>query len=368
MTRSFVAMSNARSGVNSEGVLTATVTLPIAVYPDDDARLAFFDAAFPAIAALPGVRSASGVNTLPLGRSRWQRSVAVEGQEYATPQDHPLVLYGVVRPRYFETLGIALVRGRDFTADDTRRGQPVAIVNESAVRELWKGRDPIGMRVQFDGDSAGLRTVVGVVADVRQHITATQGSSSHVYIPHAQDPLQTLDLVVRSDRPPGALAADVRRTLLARDADLPVYEVRTMEEHIRRALWDNQLFAVLMTVFAALALLIAAVGIYGVMAYTVAQRTQEIGIRMALGAEQRTVLGMVVGQALKLAGIGVAIGLAGAFGLTRLMASVLFGVRPDDPPTFAVVTILLALSAVVAAWVPAQRASRVDPMVALRCE
>jgi predicted permease len=368
MARSFVAMSRERTNLDPRGVLTGAVTLPVATYPDDAARLAFFDAVMPRIAALPGVTCASGTNVLPLGRSSWTRSLMIDGQEYEGDEDHPITSYGVIRPDYFRSLGIPMRSGRDFNASDVHRGASVAIVNESAAKAFWKDRDPIGMRLKFDADSAGWRTVVGVVADVRQHVGDTSRPEAQIFVPHTQDPHQTLILTVRADAPMGPLTAAVREILIARDPDLPFYEVRSMEEHLRIAVWDQQLFAVLMSVFAGLALLIAAVGIYGVMAYTVAQRTQEIGIRMALGAEQRKVLVMVVGQALKLAGTGVAIGLAGAFALTRLMEGLLFGVRPDDPPTFAVVTMLLALSAVIAAWIPARRAARVDPMVALRCE
>ena len=368
MIRSFMHMTEQRNAVQAKGVLTATFTMPVAVYPNNAAKLAFMDRVMPALAALPGVRALSSVQVLPLGRSAWNRSVWLQGD--ATGEDAPrrMVFWSVVRPDYFRVIGIPMRSGRDFTARDDTSAVKVAIVSETAARTFWPGRSAIGgqFKWSFD-DTTGWKTVVGVVGDVTQHLEGKR-PPAQVYVPHAQEPLQTVTLVARHDGEPAALTAAMRRVVQASDADMPLYEVRTLEEHVRRALWENRIYVSLMSVFAALALVIAAIGIYGVMAYNVAQRTQEIGIRMALGAARQDVLRLVVGQALRLTVLGVGIGLAGAYAVTRLMASVLTGVSPGDPPTFVGVTIILAFSSVIAAWLPAERATRVDPMVALRAE
>jgi len=266
-------------------------------------------------------------------------------------------------------MGIPLRQGRDFGPQDRNGGNKVAIVSETAARQLWPGKDPLGQRFKWSADdTTGWKTVIGVAADVRQSINQTKREPVTIYVPHTQEPVQTLSLVVKHHGDPGSLAAAMRRTLQSHDADMPLFDVRTMNEWLRYSLWENRIYVSLMSVFAVLALVIAATGIYGVMAYTVAQRTQEIGIRMALGAARDDVMRMVVGQALRLTLFGIGIGLAGAYAITRLMASLLFGVKAADPPTFVGVTVILALSALVAAWVPADRATRVDPMVALRSE
>jgi predicted permease len=276
--------------------------------------------------------------------------------------------YSIVRPGYFSTVGIPLREGRDFTAHDDTSAARVAIVSETAARNLWPGKPALGQRFKFGADdTTGWKTVVGVVGDVTQHINGKK-PPIHVYVPHMQDPLQTVILVVRHDGDPAAMTAAIRRVIQSNDPDMPLYDARTMTEAINLGLWENRIWVSLMTVFATMALLIAAIGIYGVMAYSVAQRTQEIGIRMALGAARQDVLRLVVGQAMRLTVIGVGIGLAGAYAVTRLMASVLFGVSATDPPTFIGVTVILALSSVIAAWLPAERATRVDPMIALRSQ
>jgi ABC-type antimicrobial peptide transport system permease subunit len=206
-----------------------------------------------------------------------------------------------------------------------------------------------------------------VAADVRQNVEDKE-PPANLYVPHMQETHQSVTLVVRHDGEADAMTTALRRLVQSRDPDMPLFDVRTMEESLRFGLWESRIYAVLMTVFGALALVIAAIGIYGVMAYSVAQRTQEIGIRMALGAARHDVLRMVVGQALWLTLFGMGIGLAGAYAVTRLMASQLFGVSPSDPPTFVGVAFILVASALIAAWVPAERATRVDPMVALRSE
>ena len=368
MIRSFVNMASGRKVLDPAGVVTARLTMPVAVYKDDAARGAFMDGLMPAVAGLPGVRSASAITVLPLSRNAWRTSLFLPGD--ATGPDAPrrLINYAMVRPGYFKTLGIAMTSGRDISPQDIPGTTRVAIVSEIAGRTLWPGKDPLGQRFKFDpSDTAAFYSVVGVVADVRQNVENKE-APEQVYVAHAQDPSQTITLVVKHAGDPAAMVTALRRLVQSRDSDMPLYEVYTMEESLRLGLWESRIYAWLMGVFAVLALVIAAVGIYGVMAYSVAQRTQEIGIRMALGAAREDVLRLVVGQAFRLTVIGIGLGLAGAYAVTRLMASMLFGVSASDPPTFVGVTMILALSALIAAWIPAERATRVDPMVALRTE
>jgi putative ABC transport system permease protein len=368
MIRSFLHVVNERRAVRADGVLTAAFTMPVAVYPNNAARLAFMDRVMPAFGALPGVKLLSSIQTLPLGRHSWNRRLWLEGDPTGPGAPRRTVYFGIVRPDYFRVLEIPLRSGRFFSAQDDTASTKVAIVSQTAARILWPDKDPLGMRFKWSADdTTGWKTVVGVVADVTPRVTEKRPPAS-VYVPHAQEPLQTVALVVRHEGDAAALTAAMRRVLQANDPDMPLYEVHTMEEYLRQSLWENRIYVSLMSVFAVLALAIAAIGIYGVMAYSVAQRTQEIGIRMALGAARQDVLRLVVGQALRLTVLGVGIGLAGAYAVTRLMASLLTGVTPGDPPTFVGVTVILALSSMVAAWLPAERATRVDPMVALRTE
>jgi predicted permease len=367
MIRSFVKMTEQRAAMNPHGVLTARLTMPVAVYADGAARRAFLDGLMPAVAGLPGVHSASLTTDLPLTRGSSHTAVFLPNEVPSPDRERRYMLSALVRPGYFATMGIPFRSGRDFTADD-RDGAPlVVIVSESAARKLWPGKDAIGQQIRVDRDTMALSTVVGVAADIRQNVKDND-PPAQVYLPHMQATTQGVTLVVRHDGPAGAMTTALRRLVQSRDPDMPLYDVRTMEESLRFALWEQRIYMVMMAVFAALALVIAVVGVYGVMNYSVAQRTQEIGIRMALGAARADVLRLVVGQALRLTLIGMGIGLAGAYAVTRLMASQVFGVSTSDPPTFVGVTIILAASALIAAWVPAERATRVDPMVALRSE
>ncbi|HUK61682.1 MAG TPA: ABC transporter permease [Dongiaceae bacterium] len=368
MIRSFLRMQEIRGGFDPHGVISGRVTLPVAVYPEDDQRRRFFQDLIPRVAALPGVEAASATSQLPYGEDSWTRVVTREGHERDAIDRLPHLNFSTVAPGYFAALRIRLRAGRDFGPADGPASQRVAIVNQAAARLLWPGQDPLGKRLQFGPrDTSGWRTVVGVVGDVRQ-LARFERIAGQVYVPHAQEPLQSLTLVVRAHGDPAALAGPLRRLVRERDPDLPLYDLHTMPESIRLAVWESKIYTQLMTFFALVALAIAAVGIYGVMAYTVANRTQEIGVRMAMGAARHAVLRMVIGQGMRLTAIGLGIGLAVGFGVTRLMASLLFGVSATDPPTYLGVVVILAGSALLACWLPALRATRVDPMVALRSE
>ncbi len=367
MVRSFLHMQEQRSVLHTEHVLTAQVTLPYALYPEEDRREAFFREFRRALAGLPGVRGVGGVMNLHLGRGNWTVSLQREGVDAPKSPDHPIVSFNVITPGYLEAIGLPLVKGRGFTEVDGSKGANVALLNQSAARKLFPNDDAVGKRVRLRPEEEW-STVVGITADVRQRIDAPNQRLPEMMVPHAQWRGQTLTWTIRTEGEPASVAASVRALLRARDPNVPIYNMRSMREQITRSMWDTRMYAQLMTVFSVLALFIAALGIYGVMAYTVAQRTREIGIRMALGAARADVQRLVVGLATRLTVLGLGIGLAAAFGTTRLMAGLLFGVRPDDPPTFAGVTLVLAASAVVAAWLPTARAVRVDPVVALRHE
>jgi len=371
MIRSFLWQTEQRAALRTHGVLTGSLLLPVALYKDDAARIAFFREFRDALRSLPGVTAVGGVANLHLGTGQWRTSVQREGIDADDQPESrsPLVSFNIVTPGYFEAVGMQLIAGRDFTDADGANAPRVAIVNTVAARTLWPNQDPIGKRWRGDkNDPHGWATVVGVVSSVRQHVRSGDDALGEVIVPQAQFGNQTLTWAIRTSGPAAALAAPVRRLLRDRDPNLVFADARTFDEQLRRAVWEPRVYAQLFAVFSFVALVIAALGIYGVMAYSVAQRTREIGIRMALGAARADVQRLVVGQALRLTLLGSGLGLAAAFALTRFMQSQLHGVRADDPPTFVGVTLILALSSAAAAWLPTARAVRVDPVVALRHE
>lgn len=367
--RSFVRIMERGQALRTQDMLTAQVLLPFASHPTEADKIAYFRRLFPALRELPGVNNATAVTMLPLNRGSNVSAVLTPELAGVSASQAPRANYGSTYPGYFSTIGIALRRGRDFTDADDERSRRVVIVNESLAKRLWPGKEAIGQRMRVMGqpDSIGWAEVVGVVQDIEQNLEGDNVAGA-MFVPHPQDPVQTMTLLVESRRDLASVSADVRR--IARDLhpDAAVYEVRSLGEALRFAMWMKRLFTGLMTMFGVLALVIAGVGLYGVMAYSVAQRTQEIGIRMALGAAHQQVAGMVVAQAMRLTALGMGLGLAAAWALTRGMASMLFGIRPDDPPTYVGVAVVLVVSSLLAAWVPARRATRVSPMVALRSD
>jgi predicted permease len=367
MLRSFLRLTSVDPGFDPRGVLTMTVPLNGSGHKTDAERAAFFEQLLTQVRALPGVKSASAINHLPLGGDVWTLGFKVEGQPEPPPGQKPGAVYRVILPDYFRAMGAALVEGRDFDARDDARGAAVVIVNESLARAAWPGLDPLGKRITVS-DETNPREVVGVVRDLKQGEWAAE-PKPEMYLPHAQAASPSgMTLVVRAAGDPLKLAPAVQSRVWAIDKSLPVSGVMSMEEVISGAVGPQRLNALLLGVFAAAALLLAVVGIYGVMSYTVAERTHEIGLRMALGAEGRDVLRMVVGQGLALASVGLAVGLAGALALTRLMSGLLYGVSATDPLVFGGVALVLTLAALLASYLPARRATKVDPMVALRYE
>jgi putative ABC transport system permease protein len=370
LIRSLGRLQSVNPGFHPEHVLTMGIGLPDARYTAQQQN-AFFDQLKTRLDALPGVRSSSAVFPLPLTEENIMVTFEVEGQPVAK-SDEPAANTRIIEPDYFATVGIPLVKGRTFTAQDQEKSAPVVIVNQTMARTVFGNEDPIGRRIKLGinsipGTTSQMREIVGVVGDVH-HRSLRADSGMEAYLPETQVPLDALSVVVRTDGDPAALAGAVREQVNQIDPQLSVAKMYPLEHYVAASLAEPRLDTVLLGAFAAIALLLTAIGLFGMMAFNVAQRTHEIGIRMALGAQPTDVMRQIVQQATRLALVGLAVGFPAAFVLTRLMESLLFGVSATDPPTFVGVALLLAGVSLVAAIVPARRAMRVDPMVALRHE
>jgi putative ABC transport system permease protein len=360
-----------RPGVQTENLFTARVSLPDAAYPQPENVNAFFDQVMGRIRALPGVNSASFIFPLPLSGSNNTTSFDIE--ERPLPQGEqsssPTRIAGT---DYFKAMGIPVLQGRGFDQTDRLDSRPVVIVNERFAEKYFPNANPIGKRVtpgwSVDDQPPKAREIIGVVGNVR-HASLNKDFTPELYLPAAQIPFNLQWLVVRTDMAdPATLTSAVRRELAAVDRNIPLTHVRIFDEYMSRSLSRPRFNALLLSIFAGIALLLTAIGIYGVMAYSVSQRTNEIGIRMALGAEQSSIFRLIVGQAMTLVGISLAIGLAGAFAATRLLSTLLYGIGAWDPLTFGGIVVLISLVAFLAAWLPARRASKVNPIIALRAE
>jgi putative ABC transport system permease protein len=369
LIKSFIRLYGTDLGFKAENVLTMSLSLPKAKYPDVQAAANFYQQLLDRVAALPGARSTGVINYLPLQQWGYNGGITVEGQGPYEPGREPLAEFRAISRDYFRTMSVPLVRGRFFTAQDQSNSAPVVIVNQALAQSYLPGQDPIGKRIRAIGDD--WRTVVGVVGDVRQS-GVTRAAMAEVFVPIPQaiwtGLTQTMSLAVRADAEPEALVSAVRSAVREIDPAQPVFNVKTMEAVVADSVSDRQLNMLLLGIFAAVALTLAVIGIYSVMSYTVSQHTREIGIRMALGAQPMDVLKLVVGQGMSLTLVGVGLGVTGAFGLTRLMAALLYGVTATDPLTFTVVSALMVIVALLACYLPARRATKVDPMVALRVE
>jgi putative ABC transport system permease protein len=368
LIRSFLQLVKTDPGFNSDNLLTMNLVLPRAKYKDEPQRAAFYSDLVKRVETVSGVTSAALVNHLPLGGSNSSTSFLVEGLPEPPPGQEFDGRYRVCTPNYFQTMGIRVLKGRAFTEQDRAGSQPVIIVNETLARKYWPNTDPIGKRMRYTGplEENPWMQVVGVVQDVKHEMNLPV--TADFYTPHAQDAWSSMVLVAKTKVEPAAMAAPIRQQVWSLDKDQPVFDVHTMREVRALSLALYSFSSVMLGIFAGVALLLAAIGIYGVMFYAVTQRTQEIGIRMALGACARDVLKLVIKNGMSLALIGVAVGLAGAYALTRLLASLLFGVTPTDVVTFSIVTLGLLLIALLACYIPARRATKVDPLVALRYE
>ena len=368
LINSFLHLRKLDPGYRADHLLTMKVSLPETKYPDKERRAPFFRELIRRVQTLPGVESVAVASNLPLTYSGDSMPIGVEGRPDPPPDQSPDVILRVVSPGYFHTMGIPLVQGRDISEKDTADAVRVVVISEKTARYFWPGQNPIGQRLKPGSTTSESpwREVIGIVKDVRQNDFVAE-PKMQMYMAHEQvGSFAANAVVVRTHVDPLSLGSGVRKIVWEIDKDQPVSDIRSMEEIVARAVARQRFSMMLLGIFATLALVLAAVGIYGVMSYSVAQRTREIGIRMALGAQRGDVLKMAVGQGLKLVMIGVAIGVVSAFVLTRVMASLLFGVSATDPVTFVTISLVLVIVAALASYIPALRAARIDPMVALR--
>jgi putative ABC transport system permease protein len=371
MMKSLYRLLAVDPGFRPERVLAMSIELHTQQYSQDPAVLNFWQQLLDRVSVLPGVQSAAVGTNIPLTDSHGRADVTIEGMAQPEPGNYPHPDVHIVSPKYVETLGISLLRGRTFTDDDNEKAPLAGMVNAMVARRFFPNEDPIGKRFLFGHpaatNSSKWYTIVGVVSDTKLYGLANP-ARLEVYLPFRQSPSNGMSLVVKSSADPAALTTEIREAVQSLDKDQPIFAISTMEKLRSNSVATRRMTLVLLGLFSGLALVLGAIGIYGVISYSVAQRTHEIGIRMALGAPRLDVFRLVVGQGLKLAGIGIAIGIVAAFGLARLMSSLLYGVSTTDFETFAGVSILLALVALLACYVPARRAMRVDPTVALRYE
>jgi putative ABC transport system permease protein len=368
LTRSLLRLERVDPGFDSHHVLTFRLDSPSGY--SNGQQLDFFQHVLERIRTLPGVRSASGIFGLPFSTVDIGTGFEIEGQLTAQA-DLPRTDYMAIEPDYFYTVGIPLKKGRDFTLRDDLKSTPVAIINETLARRFSPDQDPVGKHIKpqvSNGyDKAPMREIVGVVGDVKKGSLAAD-SIAQVYVPLTQSPLGLMTVVVRTEPDPQSLVAAIRTTVAQSHKDLPVYDVNTLDQYLTQSVAQPRFNTLLLSIFAGLAAVLALVGLYGVVTYSTTQRIQEIGIRIALGAERRDVLRLIVGQGLFLALIGVGIGLAGAYGLTRFLSGLLYDVHPTDPMTFGLVPLGLVGVAAFASYVPARRATKVDPIAALKYE
>ncbi|HEY0007020.1 MAG TPA: ABC transporter permease [Pyrinomonadaceae bacterium] len=369
MLKSFIRLQHVNPGFNAENLITLELLLPDNKYGEKPQQVAFQQQLTQRIGSIPGLQSAATVDNLPFSGNESNFSMTIEARPAPNASERPRAFHRTVSPQYFQTMGIPLRQGRFFTDSDTADTPGVAIINETAARRFWPNEDPIGKRFkQGRAESKNpWLTIVGIVGAV-SHTALEVGSQPEVYLPFAQNPATTISLVARTNSDPRTFTASVRREVSALDKDLPVSNIKFMDEIVSGSVSQPRLYTMLLGIFAGLALILATIGIYGVMAYSVTQRTHEIGIRMALGARPRDVLRLIIRQGMFLALTGIFLGLLVSLALTRVMASLLYGVSATDPVTFTAISLLLALVTLVACFIPARRATRVDPMIALRYE
>ena len=371
LIQSFARLGRVDTGMRTERLFTARIGLPAAAYPKPENIIAFFDQLMPRLRAIPGVESVTAVWPLPLSGSNNVSTFDIE--EHPMPEgqqpDSPMRIVG---PDYFKTMGIPVRQGRGFEETDQLKSLPVVVVNEQFVQKFFPGQNAVGKRINpgwaIGDEKSAMRTIVGVVGNVK-HRTLNMEFTPEVYLSASQIPMDSMSIVARTSvSNPAGITSAVRSELAAMDRNIPLVRVRVFEEYLARALARPRFNAMLLSIFAGTALVLTAIGIYGVMAYSVSQRTSEIGIRIALGAGKRSIFRLVVGQAMTIVAISLAVGLIGALAATRLLNSLLYGVGASDPATFIGIVVLVSGVAFVAAWLPARRATRVDPIIALRAE
>lgn len=367
MIKSFAHLLDVNPGFDAHNVLTMQLALSPTQYSKPPQITGFYDALLDRVSHLPGVEAAGAVDVLPFSDRGNSGTFFIEGEPMRSGAIYPHADVRRVMPGFFRTLRVPLERGRIFTEADTASAPHVAIIDDVLAKTYWPKQNPIGHRVRMYSETPEWYTVVGIVGNVRNRGFSAPRKGV-LYFPLAQRPKQHMSLVIRTASSPESVADAVRQAVASIDPQQPVYDVKTMEQYVSESVSDQRLAVFLLAVFAGLALILAAVGIYGVISYSVSQRTHEIGIRMALGAQRRDILQMVLRQGLWLALLGAGAGILAALGLTRLMASILYGVKPSDPFTFVMVSLVLIAVALAACYIPARRAAKVDPMTALRYE
>jgi putative ABC transport system permease protein len=369
LLKSFLRLQTVDPGFQYKNIATASVSLPRSKYSTDPQKIQFFDQVLERLQSLPGVREAAVASGNPMEGSNLSFSFATKELEALSPADQPSAGYYVVSPSYFHTLGIPLLVGRYFARGDSGGSPRVAIISQAVAQRFFHDKSPIGQTIKIGVGAAEpvSREIVGVVGDVKDDGLGEPATMT-VYEPYTQVGWDFMNFYLRGDGDPSQMAATLRSQVALVDKDQPVADISTGEQWMSEAVAQPQLRTLLLSLFAALALVLASLGIYGVMSNSVAQRTHEIGVRMALGAGQSSVLRLVLSHGMRLTLLGIALGTAGAFALTRLMKSFLFHVTPTDPATFAEVALFLFLVALLASYIPARRATQVDPLVALRYE
>jgi predicted permease len=369
LIRSLVHLQNVNPGFDPHNVMTSNLDLPDAKYPDAK-KAQYFKRLMPQLQALPGVQSAAGIYPLPMGGDEIRTSFQIDGHPVAKSEE-PHTSLRDITPEYFATMRIPILQGRDFGAEDEPASTPVIIINEALARQAFSGENPIGKHIKPEVAAGAsepvMREIVGVVGNVKFHDLSDEWAPES-YVPYAQIPFGSITLVVRTAENAHSLAKPIAETVRSLDQDLPTYAPKTVEEYLSGTIAQPRFNTYLLGIFAALAMLLTSVGLYGVISYSVAQRTRELGIRMALGGRPQDMLRLVVGQGLRLATLGVGIGLIAAFALTHFLSSMLFGVSAADPISYIAVVGLLFAVVLVACYVPARRAMGVDPMAALRSE
>jgi putative ABC transport system permease protein len=369
MIKSFMRLQNVNPGFNPENLITLEMQLPENKYADKLRQAAFQQQLVQGVAQVPGVQSVGTVDNLPFSGNESNFGFTLEGQPALSAAERPRAFLRNVSPKYFESMEIPLRKGRTFADTDNGNMPGAAIINETAARRFWPNEEPLGKRFKrgrADSQNPWM-TVVGLVAPV-SHTSLEVASQPEVYFPFQQNPGLNLTLVVRTRSDPRAFSGAVRREVAALDKDLPVSNIKFMDEIIGKSVAQPRVYALLLGIFATLALILATIGIYGVISYTVTQRTHEIGIRMALGAQPRDVLGLIIKQGMALALVGIFLGLLVSLALGRVLASQLYGVSSTDPVTFTAISLLLMFVALIACYIPALRATKVDPMIAVRYE
>jgi putative ABC transport system permease protein len=369
LIRTVMVLRSVDTGFNPKNILTMSIGLPGIKYPKPENQIAFFKQVVDRLATVPGVKAVGTTSVLPLSDNFDGRGIAVEDRPKPRGEEITVDLY-IATPGYLRAMEIPLLKGRAITEQDTQDSPKILLINSTMANQLWPNEDPLGKRIKFPGSEKnpqGWREIVGVVKDVSQYALDAK-PPMQMYVPHSQFPNSLSTIVVKTDNDPTAMTGAIRREILEIDKDQAVFKVTTLEQLMGDSILARKFFMLLLLVFAALALVLAAIGIYGVMSYVASQRTHEIGIRMALGAQTSDVLKLIIGNGMVLALVGVVIGLAGAFALTRVMAGILFGVSATDVMTFVTVSVGLIAIALVACYLPARRATKVDPLVALRYE